>query len=309
MANKPLGLVLDRIRRLFAGPATGEVSDEQLLDRFVGHREEAAFTALLHRHGPMVLGVCERILGPRPDAEDAFQATFLMLVVKAGSIRKRESVGSWLHGVAYRLASRAKVDGARRAVHERRAAPRRSPPPGLEAAWRELQAVLDGELERLPEKYRAPLVLCYLEGKTHEEAARDLGWPCGTVKGRLARARDLLRLRLARRGLALSAGSFATMLAVNVATAAVPAALAEASRQLIKHGVTGLAAQGGAAASRAAMLVHSALRALLLARLKAALLVALAVFLGGGAAALLVSKTGTGKPAEMGFALPPSRGG
>jgi RNA polymerase sigma factor (sigma-70 family) len=213
--------------RDLASRAAGDATDGQLLGRFITHREESAFAALVGRHGPMVLGVCRRLLHHH-DAEDVFQATFLLLARKAAAVRNWESVGSWLHGTAYRIAARARADAARRRQRERRAEDRLPADPAFEAAWRELQAVLDEEISRLPEKYRAPLLLCYLEGKTHEEAARQLGWPPGTVKSRLARGRDRLRQRLTRRGLSLSAEAFAAVLAVNTASAALPPRLASA---------------------------------------------------------------------------------
>src|SRR5262245_40635594 len=166
-------------------------SDADLLGRFVATREEGAFAALLRRYGPMVLQVCRRVLSEVHDAEDAFQATFLLLVKKAHSIRKRESIASWLYGTAYRLAVQLRRQSARRKACEQRG--RNGIPskevrkPDYEAAWRELQAVLDQELTQLPDRYQAPLVLCYFEGKTHEEAARQLGWPLGTVRTRNSR--------------------------------------------------------------------------------------------------------------------------
>src|SRR5262249_48128930 len=156
--------------------------------------------ALVRRHGPLVLGVCRRVLRDRHAAEDAFQATFLILLRRARSLDRRGSVASWLYTVAYHVALRARADAARRPP------PARPVPQPPEAGWADLQPVLDEELGRLPDSYRAVVVLCYLEGKTNVEAARLLGWPVGTVKGRLARARDLLRARLTRRGITLSAG-------------------------------------------------------------------------------------------------------
>src|SRR5262249_51849673 len=154
------------------------------------------------RHGPMVLRTCQRILGHRQDAEDAFQATFLVLCRKAVAISNREGAGAWIYRVAYRVALRARADSARRASAGLRIADLAAPPSPPEAELAELRPVLDDELNRLPEKYRAPLVLHYLEGMTVGQVARELGCPEGTVCGRLARARTLLRPRLSRRGVA-----------------------------------------------------------------------------------------------------------
>jgi RNA polymerase sigma factor (sigma-70 family) len=228
VAVKPSHPLLQHLFRRVAPSAGGEETDGRLLQRFLAHRDEAAFAALVQRHGPMVLGVCRRVLDEASDVEDAFQATFL--VHKAGSVRRRESIGSFLYGVALRVARRARARAASRRAHERRA-PIMPPEDDPRAAviWRDLRPVLDEELGRLPEKYRAPLVLCYLEGKTHEEAARQLGWTNGTVCGRLARARDLLRARLVRRGLTLSAAALPAALAEGTLSAAVPASLAAAT--------------------------------------------------------------------------------
>jgi RNA polymerase sigma factor (sigma-70 family) len=194
--------------------AVQDEEDAELLCRFVATGEEEAFTGLVRRHGAMVLGVCRRVLGDVHDAEDAFQATFLVLARRAVAIRKRESLASWLYGVAYRVSLKARSAASRRPqAGDQAAEPASMADPVAESAWRELRPVIDEELSRLPEKYRAPLVLCYLEGKTNEEAAQLLGWTKGTVSGRLARARDLLRPRLARRGLAPAAGGVAALLA------------------------------------------------------------------------------------------------
>ncbi len=176
-------------------------SDAQLLERFLeGHDEgaESAFNVLVERHGPMVLAVCHRVLNDPHDAQDAFQATFLILVRKAGAIRSRESIADWLHGVARRISARARADLARRRSVELRAVTRTSI--ACEPSLPEVD--VRDEVEHLPQELRAPIVLCYLEGLTHEQAARRLGWPVGTVRSRLARARDRLRADLRRRGIA-----------------------------------------------------------------------------------------------------------
>jgi RNA polymerase sigma factor (sigma-70 family) len=180
-------------------PPPEDVSDRALLDRFVRHRDDAAFESLVRRYGPLVLGVCRRVLGDGPDAEDAFQATFLVLVDRAGSLARPELLGNWLYGVAYRVARKARAKIARRARKEGQAPPAVPADPQLEAAWRELWSVLDEEMQRLPERYRAPLTLCYLDGLSNQDAARRLGWPIGSISYRLARARDMLRERLQRR--------------------------------------------------------------------------------------------------------------
>jgi RNA polymerase sigma factor (sigma-70 family) len=230
MANAHLEIVVRHLRQLVGPPGAEAATDRQLLEQFTARQEEAAFALLLRRHGPMVMNVCRRVLGNLHDAEDVFQATFLVLARKARSIRKQESVGCWLHAVAYRLALKVRAQAARRRAQEFRPTPMTPTAPDFQAAWHELQAVLDEELARLPANYRAALVLCYLEGKTQEEAAHLFGCPLGTVRSRLARARALLRGRLARRGLALSGGSLAAVLAVNTAAATLPAGLSDATR-------------------------------------------------------------------------------
>src|SRR5262249_50564641 len=163
-------------------------------DRFVARHDEAAFAALMYRHGPMVLGVCRRVLRHAQDAEDACQATFLVLVRRAAAIRRRASVGPWLHRLAHPLAGQVRAQAARRRA-ERLDDVALPADPAAELTWRELQVALDAELLRLPEKYRQPLVLCYLEGKTCDEAAQQLHWTLGALKGRLERGRALLGAR------------------------------------------------------------------------------------------------------------------
>jgi RNA polymerase sigma factor (sigma-70 family) len=202
------------LRRAAAGHAQDERGDAELLSRFVQAHDEAAFESLVRRHGPMVWSICRRFLAATQDAEDAFQATFLVFVRKSGSIRAGALLSNWLYGVAYRTANRARANGARRGALEKQGLnvePCASPQePG--ADWSPL---LHEELFRLPDKYRQAIVLCYLQGKTNEEAAQALGWPVGTVKGRLSRARDLLRGRLTRRGVVLSVEGLAVSLAAS----------------------------------------------------------------------------------------------
>jgi RNA polymerase sigma factor (sigma-70 family) len=230
-ADRASSVLAGPLRTLWGVGAVGGLTDGQLLDRFaIGHDDgaELSFQALVERHGPMVLRVCQRVLTDPNDAEDAFQATFLVLLRQAGRIRERGSVAAWLHGVAARIAARAKVEAARRRRIERRGVR-----PAIEdyniGAHLDFESLIQQELAGLPEKYRAPIVLCYLEGLTHDRAAEQLGWPVGTVRGRLARARELLRTRLARRGITDSAGLVAVESLTESAGAAVPAALRAAT--------------------------------------------------------------------------------
>jgi RNA polymerase sigma factor (sigma-70 family) len=290
VANTHRESALRHLCQLLGPPAAGETSDGQLLGRFVADQEEAAFAALLRRHGSLVWYVCRRVLGSVQDAEDAFQATFLLLARKAASIRKHEAVASWLYGTAYRLAKRVKLQNSRRQARERQVGDMPTREPALEAAWRELQTLLDDELHQLPEKYRAPLVLCYLEGKTHEQAAQQLGWPLGTVRGRVARARELLRSRLTRRGLTLSAGAFATVLAAGTATAAVPARLLEPTLRAALQFAGGPVSAAGLVTTQAAALAEGGLQAMFVTKLKVATALLLAVtVLASGVGALTYS--------------------
>ncbi len=224
--SRPLAQHLERLWN--SGTVSG-LSDAELVRRFTGSKGpagEQAFEALLGRHGPMVLGVCRHILRRPQDVDDAFQATFLVLVRKAGSIRVDESLGPWLYGVAYRTAIRARSKVVRYHLEETNDLEAAAADPGGGAfAW-EIRPMLHEELNRLPEKYRSPIVLCHLEGKSHEEAARMLDWPVGTLSGRLSRGRQLLKDRLQRRGLTASAGMLAARFP-GEALPALPSRLAE----------------------------------------------------------------------------------
>ncbi|OAI53669.1 hypothetical protein AYO44_15770 [Planctomycetaceae bacterium SCGC AG-212-F19] len=225
MPQGPLAGVFRHIRRLVGLTNSPDQTDSELLRRFSDARDDAAFASLVHRHGPLVWNVCRRVLGTDADADDAFQATFLVLARQAGSIRQGESVGSWLYGVAYRVAAKAKVQAARRRVHERRAAPMAAARTNEIEVWEDIRPLLDEEMNRLPEKYRVPIVLRYLQGKSNAQAARELGWPTGSMSWRLARGLELLRDRLGRRGVTLGSGVFGAILIANSASAALPTAL------------------------------------------------------------------------------------
>jgi RNA polymerase sigma factor (sigma-70 family) len=294
MSRGQLTTALRHLRRLAGAEAEGP-SDRLLLQRFAAGRDEAAFAELVRRHGPIVLATCRRVLRHEQDAEDAFQATFLVLARKAAGPGWGPSVGPWLYEVASRLACAARRRAARRRERERRAAvPEARPAP--DASLCELAGVVDEELHRLPGPYRQPLLLCCLEGRTRDEAARQLGWSLRTLERRLARGRELLRARLARRGVTLSAALLAAGLArpATALSPLLPAATARAAAAFA-------AGQGGVSPAAVA-LAREALRGLTAFRLKAA--VALAALLGGlalGAAAL-----GGRAPAEGPRAAPPA---
>jgi RNA polymerase sigma factor (sigma-70 family) len=287
MANPPLLSVLRYVRTLAGAAASDEQTDGQLLQQFVAHRDEAAFARLLRRHGPLVLGVCRQVLGDLHAAEDAFQATFLVLARKAGSIRRIDSLAPWLYRVALNVARTAKLRAVQRRAHERQAAAMVPTSSVEESPLRDWQPLLHEEIDRLPEKYRVPVVLCYLEGRTHAEAARRLGWPIGTVKGRLARARDLLGPRLARRGLTLSAAGVAVLLAASSAQAAIPPTLAAATLQAAMRFTAGPKAAATAASAATVLLANQALKTAALSRLLIGLaLLSAALATAGGLLAL-----------------------
>ncbi|WP_435018015.1 sigma-70 family RNA polymerase sigma factor [Tundrisphaera sp. TA3] len=239
-----------QMRRLWAAGPAGGLTDAQLLERFAARRDgaaEVAFEALVVRHGPMVFRVCRALLRDERDAEDAFQATFLVLARKAGRVGAGGPLGPWLHGVARRVSLKARSASARRARREGGAILADPPASGSTSPCPDLAPTVHEELGRLPEKYRRPVVLCHLEGLTHAEAARELGWPVGTVSVRLARARDLLRHRLARRGFAPDASASALVPAllagatppaetlIRLASAALPSRVGMATAGALAH--------------------------------------------------------------------------
>jgi RNA polymerase sigma factor (sigma-70 family) len=285
MGGQAFQLLVRRLRHL-TGPAAGDgLSDGQLLERFVTSRDQAAFEVLVWRHGAMVLGLCRRMLRHEQDAEDAFQATFLALVRKAPGISKRHALASWLYKVAYRVALEARARVRPNAVPalDRLPAPAQDNGEGL--VWRDLRPVLDEEVNRLPEKYRSAFVLCYLEGKTNEEAARQLGCPKGTVLSRLARARERLRGRLIRRGLGV-AGGLLTAGLTDQALASLPARLIDATLKTAFQVVAGKTAAAVTSGS-VAILTQGAIRAMFVTKLKLTTGVVLAAGMVCAGAALL----------------------
>jgi RNA polymerase sigma factor (sigma-70 family) len=256
------------LHTVFAGGTVAGMSDGLLLERFVAARDGRAFEAIVARHGPLVLGVCRRMLGDRSDVEDAFQATFLILVRKAGLLRDRERLGPWLYGVAHRVATRARAQRTSRRHHERRAGGNASVEPTADLERRELLAMLDDEVTRLPERYRAVLVLCDLEDHTHEEAARELGCPLGTVKSRLDGARKRLRSRLLARGVAPSAVALPAGLRPGAASAAVPERLLALTVESALRSVASRATAAGAVSASVATLTEGVLTTMFLSRLK-----------------------------------------
>jgi RNA polymerase sigma factor (sigma-70 family) len=238
MRHAALPSFMQMLRRVAARHARDEQADAELLARFVRQGDEAAFEVLVHRHGPMVWGVCRRLLTRTEDAEDAFQAAFVVLLRRAGSIRDGSLLGNWLYGVAYRVAVRARARAARRAARERQGMLTERAATATETTT-DWQHLLHEEVFRLPEKYRLPIVICYLSGKTNEEAAAALGWPVGTVKGRLSRARELLRVRLARRGVCLAGAALTGTLSAARLDAALPPSLMQST---VTGAVTGMTA-------------------------------------------------------------------
>ncbi|MCI0637920.1 MAG: sigma-70 family RNA polymerase sigma factor [Gemmataceae bacterium] len=278
--------ILKLIRRTVGDQRFREQPDPELLLRFHTQQDKAAFHALLRRHGPMVLDVCCGVLGNEADAEDAFQATFLILARKAGSIRKTASLGSWLHGVAYRTALKARAQSAARQKHEARVPGRQGSEPD-DLSWREVRQVLHDELSGLPERYRAPLVLCYLEGGTQEATAMQLGVAKSTLRERLERGRALLRTRLVRRGLGPAAMLVAAGWLAASASAGVPLSLIVSTVNAASHYAAGQVAVTGLVSVKVAALTEGVLRAMMMSKLKAVVAVVLVLgFIVTGATAL-----------------------
>lgn len=302
MAKALSSPILQLIRGVALDQRLQQLPDHDLVLRFNGQRDEAAFHALLFRHGPMVLEVCRGVLGNEADAEDSFQATFLILACKGASIRKTASVGSWLHGVAYRTALKARAQSATRQNHEARA----PEPQACEAddlSWREVRQVLHEELTELAERYRAPLVACYLEGKPQDEAAAQLGLATSTLKVRLERGRSLLRARLVRRGLGLMAVLAGAAWPPATTSACVPVTLVSNTIEAALLVAAGPAATVGLISDNVAALTEGVRKAMLLTKLKvltiAVLLTAITCFAGAIVRATLAEAQETSAEAKQ----------
>ncbi|QEH34699.1 ECF RNA polymerase sigma factor SigW [Aquisphaera giovannonii] len=316
-----MGVIQGRLdgefERLFREGTLAGLGEDQLLDRFARDRDGVAFATIVERHGPMVLGVCRQLLRDPNDVDDAFQATFLVLVRKASSLRRKDLLGNWLYGVAYRVALRARSlrhRGQVRGTASRggdvgsldEQAPDRSEPVAEAVLRSEERPLIHDEIRRLPRKYRDPVVLCYIEGLTHEEAAAKLGWPVGSVKGRLSRARDLLRSRLVRRGVAVSSAAMAAELVAPDLRASVPASLTQstlkAALPFASGGPAGLSAAGPAATPSVTALTEGVIHAMrfsLVRSIAVPALVAGALATGGTVAAYqLGGGFGGPQPAE-----------
>jgi RNA polymerase sigma factor (sigma-70 family) len=298
MAATPMSRIVADLRSVALARAGAELGDAQLLETFLHCQEDAAFEALVRRHGPMVLGVCRRVLRDRHDAEDAFQATFLVLIRKAASLSKRELLANWLYGVAHRTALHACKLAARRRAKERQA--NMAQRPAGDEAIQDLLPLLDQELSRLPDKYRVPIILCDLEGKTRKEAARQLELPEGTLSTRLSRGRAMLAKRMARHGAALSVCA-AAGISANVASAAVPGALVTSTVKAGSVLAAGKKLTAGVVSLSVVALTERVVKTMLMTRLKiAATVCLLACFLGlGFGAANIGEQDSDAKPAPL----------
>jgi RNA polymerase sigma factor (sigma-70 family) len=291
LATSQMSEVIQHLRKAVLLRDGARLTDGQLLESYIRRRDGAALEALVQRHGPMVWGVCRRVLRNYHDAEDAFQATFLVLVRRAASIASREFLANWLYGVAHQTALKARATAAKRSARERQVKEMPEPEAVQQDLWHDLKPLLDQELSRLPDKYRTPIVLCDLEGKTRKEAARQLGCPEGTVAGRLARARVMLAKRLAQRGVVLSGGALAVGLSQNAASACVPSSVVSCT---IKTATLYAAGQGTMIPAKVAALTEGVLKSMLLNKLKMAMVVLMLAVLSGGAGVIYQTQAAQG---------------
>jgi RNA polymerase sigma factor (sigma-70 family) len=296
MTMGQLHRVIEHLQRVTGQDDAAGLSDGQLVDRFLAEHDEAAFESLVRRHGTMVLGVCRRVIGNAHDAEDAFQATFLVLARKAASVRPRELVGNWLYGVAYRTALKARAAAARRHAKERPMTELSHLAVLPDELWHDLRPLLDQELHRLPDQARALVVLCDLEGKPRKEVASRLGLPEGTLSSRLARAHEKLARRLTQRGVALSAGAVAAALSQQAVLAALPAPLVGPLVKAAALVAAGTPTAAGLVAAPVAALTEGVLHAMFLTKLKTAALWLVTLSLLGGGAAVATHQALADKP-------------
>jgi RNA polymerase sigma factor (sigma-70 family) len=280
-------MIFDCLRRAVQ-PSGAGLTDGQLLRQYFAHRDEAAFAALVRRHGPMVLAVCRRLLRSVEDAEDAFQATFIVLARKGHRVAGQPMVGGWLHGVAYHVALTVRKRGARRQAKERQVEIMPHPLLMPEEDQSELLAVLDRELTRLPEKYRLPVVLCELEGRSRKDAARQLGLPEGALSSRLAAARKTLARRMAAHGPAVTGASLTALFASEAGAAVVPGSLVAAT----------VRAAGGVVSAGVVALAEGVSKAMLLTKIKSAALVLLLAASVGVGGVTLTYRTAAAEPQQ-----------
>lgn len=298
MATSQLSRVVQQLRRATLHQDGAGLTDGQLLESFLSRRDEAAMEALVRRHGPMVWGVCRRLLNHH-DAEDAFQATFLVLVRKAASVVPREMVANWLYGVARQTALKTRATTAKRRTRERQVMEMPEPAVTEPDLWHDPQPLLDEELSRLPAKYRVVIILCDLEGKTRKEAARQLKLPEGTVASRMATARTKLAKRLARHGLAVSGGALAAVLSQNAASACVPTSLVASTVNATSLLAAGEALTAEVVSAKVAALTEGVLKTMWLTQLKIALAVLLVVAGAGVGVGGLFHPTKATEPASL----------
>jgi RNA polymerase sigma factor (sigma-70 family) len=291
MANSPMSDVIQHLRTAVLLRDGAGLTDGQLLEDYLRRHERAALAALIRRHGPMVWGVCRRVLRNDHDAEDAFQATFLVLVRKASSVLPREMVANWLYGVAHHTALKARATTAKRRVRERQVTQMPEPAATEPHPWHDLQALLDQEVSRLPDKYRVAIVLCDLERKTRKEAARQLSVAEGTLAAWLARGRVMLAKRLARHGLGVSGGALGVLLAQNITSAAVPTSALSNAIEAASLCAAGQAVATGVISTKVAALTEEVLNSMLKSKLKPAVVVVLAIAALGIAVGALPYRT------------------
>jgi RNA polymerase sigma factor (sigma-70 family) len=305
MADARLGTVLHYLQEVSARRQYLEQTDRELLRAFSVQGDEAAFNALVKRHGPLVLAVCRRMLSHVQDSEDVFQATFLLLVRQAASIRRPESLASWLHGVAYRMSRHVQRSAARRRKHESRARETQASNPSWTIAWQEVQVLVDEETQKLPALNREAFILCCLENQSFAEVARTLGFKEATIRSRVARARRLLQRRLARRGISLATVLSTAALRTDTVGGAVPAPLVAATLKAALAW-THPNAGGGFVSAGVAALVQQATKALLYTKVKfvTALVLLLSIGPVGFGVLRYQAPAGPGRQA----AQPPDRG-